>query len=180
MGRSEKSRTRWFTLVELLVVIAIIAILAGFMLPSMSSARERARRVNCMANLKQVGMTLRMYAAAWDEFFPPGNNAEGLRLLFSSGHVGESDIFVCPSTLTSFAPPGTIDDAHLDYIYRGGLNEKECSMETGLGCDRIITPNHSNYGSVLYGDGHVAGYSGDDWSTQENTHNTGGWPADPH
>lgn len=64
-----------FTLIELLVVIAIIAILAGILLPMLSSSRDRAKAIICVSNLKQVGTAFELYSNSYNGMIPPEDPA---------------------------------------------------------------------------------------------------------
>lgn len=65
-----RNQSAGFTLIELLVVIAIIAILAAILFPVFAQAREKARSISCMSNLRQSGTAVAMYVQDFDETFP--------------------------------------------------------------------------------------------------------------
>ena len=70
-----------FTLIELLVVIAIIAILASLLLPALAKAKESAKRIQCVNGLRQLGMSVMMYADEHDGFYPVRSGNSPLALL---------------------------------------------------------------------------------------------------
>jgi len=87
-------RRRGFTLIELLVVIAIIAVLIALLLPAVQSAREAARRAQCVNNLKQIGLAMHNYQSA-NNSLPPGMKGSvwGTWLVYVLPYIEQSAMF---------------------------------------------------------------------------------------
>jgi prepilin-type N-terminal cleavage/methylation domain-containing protein len=110
-------RRQAFTLVELLVVIGIIAVLIGILLPALGRARELARRTQCLSNLRELNMAMRVYAAQNRDAVPLGymdqhqfsyfvnwNNANGTKVTFmgvlaQTKLIPNPKVFFCPSLI---------------------------------------------------------------------------------
>jgi prepilin-type N-terminal cleavage/methylation domain-containing protein/prepilin-type processing-associated H-X9-DG protein len=122
-AQSTSDQNTGFTLIELLVVIAIIAILAGMLLPALSSAKEMGRRAACLNNERQLGLSLMMYTDENEGSLPPRTHPKRWPHRLQPGYV-DVKVLVCPSDgpgdpQTGSDPTGLYpeDGAPRSYIY---------------------------------------------------------------
>ncbi len=169
-----------FTLIELLVVIAIIAILAAILFPVFAQAREKARAISCLSNLKQMGTAIMMYVQDYDELYPLAATlySDGTRTdwrmvilpYIKNGSLGVAQtgdgtvvggIFSCPSTSSS----KRIYGAHGAIIHYPTMSNNAVWSPVGLGAlnrpAEIILVTEVGYGTD--GNGSLEGMTEDFW-----------------
>jgi prepilin-type N-terminal cleavage/methylation domain-containing protein len=133
-----------FTLIELLVVIAIIGILASMILPSLTRAKQKARVMQCINNLRQIGMGIQMYAHDNKDYFPAGylHDSEGRTYEFLIGGAdARPDVRDCLDLGHGWGPPPVIRPL---YPYLQAKQLFHCPDDHGVlfptGCGIIMKP----------------------------------------
>jgi prepilin-type N-terminal cleavage/methylation domain-containing protein/prepilin-type processing-associated H-X9-DG protein len=143
---------RGFTLIELLVVIAIIAVLIALLLPAVQSAREAARRAQCINNLKQVGIAMHNYHSAMSTL-PPGGLAvvDGTWQLFILPFMEQGTLYNAYNMSGTYELPDGTKNTDQEFRYGGVAQVTVTSSRiSSLTCPSDST-NTQGYASALPG-----------------------------
>ena len=106
-------KSKGFTLIELLVGIAIIAVLAALLFPVFQAARERARQSVCLANVRQLGLALKMYASDNDDCLPADSSAAPI-------HGGDSPAMPYDQQIAAYVKNDSVFHCPSDTVTRSG------------------------------------------------------------
>ncbi|BDI34444.1 hypothetical protein CCAX7_64950 [Capsulimonas corticalis] len=154
MNPNVKSKTG-FTLIELLVVIAIIAILAAILFPVFAKAREKARQISCVSNLKQIGLGITQYVQDYDETYPVCRLGDASSTPWHSlimPYVKSTGVFKCPDDSDSTFVSGTNNTIPTSYVAsHGGFNNSYLYGGPGP-----INPDASIWWATPHFDGQIA------------------------
>jgi prepilin-type N-terminal cleavage/methylation domain-containing protein/prepilin-type processing-associated H-X9-DG protein len=123
---------RGFTLIELLVVTSIFAVLLALLLPAVQSARESARRAQCLSNLKQIGLAIHQYQIAHVSL-PPGKKGccWGTWLVYILPYVEQAPLYNAWNSC-GIKSPGVPENYDLDLRYFGVANQTVTSKFLGI------------------------------------------------
>lgn len=121
-------------------------VMAGMLLPALSSVRGKATHANCINNQKQLIIGMKMYSSDHNDNFPAGDGMEGFAELKKEGYLRNDTLFICPSDKVK-------DDVKSPYIYIGGAHES-FSPDVPLIFDSPLNYHNGKY-SFAFIDGHV-------------------------
>lgn len=126
--KSAHPKSKGFTLIELLVVIAIIAILAAILFPVFAQAKEAAKKISCLSNMKEIGLAHQLYANDYDDSFvepfidPPAYSgytypATHSWLYSIAPYIKSTQLMTCPDNVYAKAGDVDLEPEPISYCY---------------------------------------------------------------